>query len=349
MPVGTQATVKGVTPRDLAGELKARILLANTYHLYLRPGHLLIGELGGLHKFMDWPHAILTDSGGFQVFSLPGLRKVTDQGVLFRSHLNGDPHMFTPASTVDVQLALGSDIAMVLDECLEYPASHEHARKSMERTLRWADEAFEHYRGKMLSNPTGGALFPIVQGSMFPDLRAECAHRLLPLDADGYAIGGLSVGEPRPLSLEMTAASATVLPHDRPRYVMGVGMPEELIQYVALGIDMMDCVLPSRNARNGCLFTRQGKLIIKQAQYRDDSSPVDPECSCYACRRFSRAYLRHLFQAGEMLYSTLGTLHNLQWYLDIMGEIRAGILSGTFPELLRRWRTAAWGSGRLDS
>ncbi|HUQ95740.1 MAG TPA: tRNA guanosine(34) transglycosylase Tgt [Bryobacteraceae bacterium] len=349
MPVGTQATVKGVTPRDLAGELKARILLANTYHLYLRPGHLLIGELGGLHKFMDWPHAILTDSGGFQVFSLPGLRKVTDQGVLFRSHLNGDPHMFTPASTVDVQLALGSDIAMVLDECLEYPASHEHARKSMERTLRWADEAFEHYRGKMLSNSTGGALFPIVQGSMFPDLRAECAHRLLPLDADGYAIGGLSVGEPRPLSLEMTAASATVLPHDRPRYVMGVGMPEELIQYVALGIDMMDCVLPSRNARNGCLFTRQGKLIIKQAQYRDDSSPVDPECSCYACRRFSRAYLRHLFQAGEMLYSTLGTLHNLQWYLDIMGEIRAGILSGTFPELLRRWRTAAWGSGRLDS
>lgn len=335
MPVGTQGTVKGVTPRDLANELQAKIILANTYHLFLRPGHLLVEQLGGLHRFMDWPNAILTDSGGFQVFSLSKLRKVTEEGVLFRSHLNGDAHMFTPGSTVDVQLALGSDVMMVLDECLEYPVSHEAARKSMERTIRWAEAAFAHYRGCMNERASGGALFPIVQGSMFPDLRRECATRLLPLEADGYAIGGLSVGEPRALSLQMTAECARLLPHHRPRYVMGVGMPEELIQYVAQGIDMMDCVMPSRNARNGCLFTRRGKLVIKQAQYRDDASPVDEQCACYACRRFSRAYLRHLFLAGEMLFSTLATLHNLQRYLDIMREIRASIFEGTFPALLR--------------
>lgn len=340
MPVGTQATVKGVMPRDLETELKAKIILANTYHLYLRPGHLLIEELGGLHKFMDWPNSILTDSGGFQVFSLSKLRKVSEEGVLFRSHLNGDPHMFTPQSTVDVQLSLGSDIAMVLDECLEYPASHEAARKSMQRTVRWAREAFVHYRQRVEQRVNSGALFPIVQGSMYPDLRRECATALLDTDADGYAIGGLSVGEPRPLSLEMTAACAGLLPADRPRYVMGVGMPEELIEYVAQGIDMMDCVLPSRNARNGCLFTSEGKLVIKQAQYREDPRPLDETCSCYACRRFSRAYLRHLFQAGEMLFCTLGTLHNLQRYLDIMREIRTSILGGRFPELLARWRSS---------
>lgn len=341
MPVGTQATVKGVPTCYLDQELRARILLSNTYHLFLRPGHLLIEQLGGLHKFMDWPHAILTDSGGFQVFSLSGLRKVTDDGVLFRSHLNGDPHMFTPSSTVDVQLALGSDIAMVLDECLEYPVSQERARVSMERTLRWASDAFRHYRRRIEERTAAGALFPIVQGSMFAGLRKECAGRLLPLDADGYAIGGLSVGEPRPLSLEMAAVSAAALPVEKPRYVMGVGMPEELIEYVALGVDMMDCVLPSRNARNGCLFTRRGKLIIKQARYREDSAPVDEECGCYACRRFSRAYMRHLFQSGEMLFCTLATLHNLQWYLDIMRQIRQSILLGTFPDLLQQWRSAA--------
>jgi queuine tRNA-ribosyltransferase len=332
MPVGTQATVKGVTSRQLSQELGAHIILSNTYHLFLRPGHELIRKLGGLHRFMNWPGAILTDSGGYQVFSLSGLRKITPEGVLFQSHLNGDRHMFTPASTVDVQIALGSDIAMVLDECLEYPASHEHARKSMDRTITWAVEAFDHFRALPANSNT--ALFPIVQGSMFTDLRRECAERLLPLDADGYAIGGLSVGEPRPLSLEMTAASAAVLPADRPRYVMGVGMPDELIDYVALGVDMMDCVLPSRNARNGCLFTREGKVLIKQARYREDDSPVDPQCSCYTCQNFSRAYLRHLFQASEMLYSTLGTIHNLRWYLDIMRQIRQSILLGTFPSLL---------------
>jgi queuine tRNA-ribosyltransferase len=335
MPVGTQATVKGVTSQQLQ-DLRTQIILSNTYHLYLRPGHELIRQLGGLHRFMNWPHAILTDSGGFQVFSLAGLRKVTEHGVLFQSHLNGDRHMFTPASTVDVQVALGSDIAMVLDECLEYPASHEAARQSMERTLRWAAEAYAHYR-TLEQNRT--ALFPIVQGSMFADLRKECAERLLALDAPGYAIGGLSVGEPRALSLEMAAASAAVLPADRPRYVMGVGMPEELAEYAALGVDMMDCVLPSRNARNGCLFTRSGKLIVKQARYRDDASPVDAECRCYTCRNFSRAYLRHLFQAGEMLYCTLGTIHNIRWYLDIMIEVRQSIFAGTFPRLLERWRS----------
>lgn len=340
MPVGTQATVKGVMPRDLVEDTRAQIILANTYHLYLRPGHLLVEQLGGLHRFMDWPGAILTDSGGFQVFSLSQLRKVTEQGVLFRSHLNGDPHMFTPASTVDVQLSLGSDILMVLDECLEYPVSHEAAKRSMERTIRWAEEAFVHYRQRLSERPGAGALFPIVQGSMFGDLRQECADRLTSLDADGYAIGGLSVGEPRPLSHEMAGISSLRLPKDKPRYVMGVGMPEELIEYVALGVDMMDCVMPSRNARNGCLFTRQGKLIIKQAQYREDKGPVDPQCACYTCRRFSRAYLRHLFQAGEMLYCTLGTIHNLHWYLDIMREIRSSILAGDFPALLQKWRQA---------
>lgn len=341
MPVGTQATVKGIQPRDVWDEVGARIILGNTYHLYLRPGHELIRQLGGLHSFMKWPGAILTDSGGFQVFSLSNLRKVTEEGVLFRSHLNGDPHFFTPESTIDVQLALGSDVCMVLDECLEYPVSETAARASMERTIRWAGQAMSHYRRQLAENPGAGAVFPIVQGSMFPNLRRECARRLMDLDADGYAIGGLSVGEPRPLSLEMAAVSAEILPRQLPRYVMGVGMPEELIEYVALGVDMMDCVMPTRNARNGCLFTRHGKLIIKQAQYRDDAGPVDPECQCYCCRNFSRAYLRHLFLAGEMLYCTLSSIHNLRWYLDIMGQIRESIFLGTFPDLLGRWRSGA--------
>jgi len=328
MPVGTQATVKGLPPKILSEELGARILLANTYHIYLRPGHETVRRLGGLHRFMSWPHAILTDSGGFQVFSLSGLRKVTNEGVLFRSHINGDVHLFTPESTVDVQLALGSDILMALDECLEYPASHETARRSVERTVRWAEAAFRHYRQH--ENP-GGSLFPIVQGSMYADLRRQCAAALTELEADGYAIGGLSVGEPRPLSLEMVEATVPLLPRERPRYVMGVGMPEELADYVARGVDMMDCVVPSRNARNGCLFTTQGKLIIKQARYKEDERPVDERCDCYTCRNFSRAYLRHLFLAGEILYCTLATLHNLKHYLDIMRKLRQSIVFGNYP------------------
>ncbi len=367
MPVGTQATVKGLIPRQLLEDLDAKIILGNTYHLFLRPGHQIIRALGGLHKFMAWPRAILTDSGGFQVFSLNSLRKISEEGVLFHSHLNGDTHMFTPESTVDIQVALNSDVMMVLDECLEYPATREAAKSSTDRTVRWARRAFSHYRLNYETNPncetnpnsetnanaetnpnylarsltvappdaTIGTLFPIVQGSMYPDLRRECAEQLLELDASGYAIGGLSVGEPRELSLEMAEITAPLLPADRPRYVMGVGMPEELPQYVARGIDMMDCVLPSRNARNGYLFTTEGRVVIKQTQYKDDPKPVDEACPCYTCQNFSRAYLRHLFMASEITFSTLATLHNLQRYLDIMRQIRQAILFGKFPELLK--------------
>ena len=338
MPVGTQATVKGLSQRDLWEDLRTPIILSNTYHLYLRPGHELIRQLGGLHQFMSWPGAILTDSGGFQVFSLSGLRKITEQGVTFQSHLNGDTHRFTPESTVDVQLALGSDIMMVLDECPPYPVSHETARASMNRTIRWAGEAFTHYRERIGDSPTRHALFPIVQGSMFADLRRDCAERMLEFDADGYAIGGLSVGEPGPLSMEAVEASEPLLPKDRPRYAMGVGMPDELSEYVARGIDMMDCVLPSRNARNGSIFTSEGRVVIKHARYKDDPGPLDPNCSCYTCKNYSRAYLRHLFQAGEILFAALATRHNLRRYLDIMGEIRQSILLGQFPQYLNAVR-----------
>jgi queuine tRNA-ribosyltransferase len=345
MPVGTQATVKGVMQSDLAGELDAKIILANTYHLFLRPGPQVIQELGGLHRFMAWPRAILTDSGGFQVFSLSHLRKISEDGVLFRSHLDGDAHMFTPESTVDVQLALGSDIMMALDECLEYPASHEAANQAMRRTVRWADAAHRHFEQRVEETGSASALFPIVQGSMFADLRRDCATQLLDLNAPGYAIGGLSVGEPRSLSLEMTEATTPLLPRDRPRYVMGVGMPEELAEYVARGVDMMDCVLPSRNARNGSLFTASGRVIIKQARYKDDPGPLDANCQCITCRTYSRAYLRHLFQAGEMLFSMLATIHNLKYYLDMMRQMRQAIVLGRFRSYLDNVRNSALESG----
>ena len=345
MPVGTQATVKGLSPRDLAEDLGVRILLANTYHLYVRPGHDLIRQLGGLHRFMSWPHAILTDSGGFQVFSLSGLRKITEDGVQFRSHLNGDLHAFTPESTVDVQLAFGSDILMALDECPEYPVGHAYAGEAMRRTLRWARRAGQHHAQRMAGSPTRHALFPIVQGSMFADLRRECATGLVDLDADGYALGGLSVGEPRALSLEMVEATEDILPRSRPRYAMGVGMPAELPEYVARGVDMMDCVLPSRNARNGCLFTSLGRVIIKHARYRDDPRPLDENCGCYTCRSFSRAYLRHLFLSGEILYAALATRHNVRRYLDIMREIRDAIISVRYPEYLSFVRSASADAG----
>lgn len=349
MPVGTQATVKGLTPRQLLEELDAKILLANTYHLFLRPGHELIERLGGLHGFMQWPRAILTDSGGFQVWSLSQLRKVREDGVLFRSHLNGDAHLFTPESVVDVQLALGSDILMMLDECTAYPASHAEAKASMELTLRWARRGMEHYRRRMAERPRAQALLPIVQGSMFADLRRHCAEELALLDAPGYAIGGLSVGEPRALSLEMVEATVPLLPADRPRYVMGVGLPAELPEYVARGVDMMDCVMPTRNARNGCLFTSEGRILIKQAQYRGDARPLDAACRCYTCRTFSRAYLRHLFQAGELLFSTLATLHNLTHYLDIVRRMREAILLGTFPAFLSAVRSSGPAAGPASS
>ena len=344
MPVGTQATVKGLTQRDLAEELRAPIILGNTYHLFLRPGHELIRELGGLHRFMSWPNAILTDSGGFQVFSLSDLRQIAEEGVTFQSHLNGDTHKFTPASTVDVQLALGSDIMMVLDECPAYPVSHESARAS-----HGAHRALGGARVRPLPRTDCGIAHPPRAVSHRAGLHvprsasANAPNALLELDADGYAVGGLSVGEPRPLSMEMVEASEPLLPKDRPRYAMGVGMPHELPEYVARGIDMMDCVLPSRNARNGWLFTSEGKVIIKHARYRADPGPLDPACSCYTCRNYSRAYLRHLFQAGEILFASLATRHNLRRYLDIMGEIRQSILLGQFPQYLKdvRDRSAA--------
>jgi queuine tRNA-ribosyltransferase len=333
MPVGTQGTVKALTPRQLHQELGAQIVLANTYHLFLRPGHERIEHFGGLHRFMAWPRPILTDSGGFQVFSLDSLRKVTDAGVVFRSHLNGDSHFFTPPSTVDVQLALGSDIIMALDECLAYPASYTAAKESTERTIKWAHSGYEHYLRREKGHHC--TLFPIVQGSMFPELREHCVNRLLELNAGGYAIGGLSVGEPRELSQEMVSVTAPLLPKERPRYVMGVGMPDELASYVGRGVDMMDCVLPSRNARNGCLFTSEGKVLIKQAQYAEDTKPLDAACACYTCRTFSRGYLRHLFQAKEILFSTLATLHNVHHFLTLMRQMRGAILAGTFPRFLR--------------
>ena len=332
MPVGTQATLKGVLPRDIENELDAKIILSNTYHLFLRPGHQTIKSLGGLHKFMAWPRAILTDSGGFQVFSLNSLTKISEDGVVFKSHLNGDPHLFTPESTVDVQLALGSDIMMVLDECMPYPCEPKDARRAMERTARWAKRCVDHWHAK--DPEQNQACFPIVQGAMNPELRRESAARSIELDAPGYAIGGLSVGEPRDLSLEIVDLTAPLLPKEKPRYVMGVGLPEELPQYVARGVDMMDCVLPSRSARHGMMFTGAGRVLIKQSRYKDDPAPVDAECPCYTCRTFSRAYLRHLYLANEILYATLATTHNIRFYLDIMRRMRQAILLGAFPQYL---------------
>ena len=333
MPVGTQGTVKALTPKQLAEELDARILLANTYHLWLRPGQYAIRDCGGLHEFMRWPRSLLTDSGGFQVFSLSRLRHVSEEGVDFRSHLDGSPRFLSPERALDVQRSLGSDVMMVLDDCTPYPVGEAEARESMELTLRWAVRSFAHWRAA--DRDPDAMLFPIVQGSMYRGLRRECARRLVDLDAPGYAVGGLSVGEPRPLSYEMAAACEEVLPRSKPRYAMGVGMPHEIGEYVALGIDMMDCVLPTRNARNGCLFTGTGRIMIKNASHARANVPVDPECGCYTCRNFTRSYLRHLFLAREILYSTLATLHNLWHYLDRMRRIRAAIVAGSLPEHLR--------------
>ena len=346
MPVGTQATVKGLTQRTLADELNAPIVLANSYHLYLRPGHQTIADLGGLHRFMSWDRPILTDSGGFQVFSLSSLRKLTDEGAVFRSHLDGTEHVFTAESTVDIQCALGSDVMMVLDECTEYPAGRERARESMCRTLQWARRAFDRWGHARKTDPAEAArqmLFPIVQGSMYPDLRRDCARQLLDLEAPGYAVGGLAVGEPRALSYEMVEATEDLLPRNRPRYVMGVGMLHELGEYVARGVDMMDCVLPTRNARNGYLFTSRGRLVIKNRSWKADPRPIDEDCACYTCQNYSRAYLRHLFLAGEMLYSMLATLHNLFAYLDTMRQIRQAIVLGDLPGFLSLIRSRQQG------
>jgi len=331
MPVGTAGSVKAV-PQHLLEELDARIILGNTYHLYLRPGHELIRRMGGLHRFMSWPHAILTDSGGFQVFSLNELRKVSEDGVEFRSHLDGSTHFFSPEHSMDVQIALGSDIAMAFDECTEYPAAYARARRSLDLTLRWAARSKEHFDRHKHKRPWPDTLegqtpnlFGIVQGGMYKDLRRESAERLVELDFPGYAIGGLSVGEPRELTREVIAETLPLLPTDKPRYVMGVGYPDEIAEYAAMGVDMMDCVLPTRAARHGLLFTSDGRLNIKNRQYAEDQGPPDPKCGCLVCRRYSRAYLRHLMAAQEPLSAVLNTLHNLAFYLDTMQKVRGGI------------------------
>jgi queuine tRNA-ribosyltransferase len=338
MPVGTQGTVKGLTQQAL-GELGVQILLGNTYHLYLRPGHERIRRLGGLHRFMSWPGAILTDSGGFQVFSLADLRKVTDDGVIFRSHLDGSEHFLTPEKSMEIQQALGSDIAMVLDECIEYPADHERAACAVRRTTQWARRCRDYARAPKQSGRAstgsitpGQVIFAIVQGGAHRDLRRDSARQLVDLDFPGYAVGGLAVGEPHSLSCEMAAAATAELPRDRPRYLMGVALPEQIADYVERGIDMMDCVLPTRNARNGCLFTSAGRINIKNAMYADDSRPLDERCSCRVCRTYSRAYLRHLFLANEILAAILNSHHNIAFFLDIMAKIRHAIAFGELTQ-----------------
>ncbi len=328
MPVGTAATVKALT-QDALEELGAGIILANTYHLYLRPGHELIRRLGGLHAFMSWRNAILTDSGGYQVFSLSELRKTTDEGVRFRSHLDGSEHLLTPEKAAEIQLALGSDIAMVLDECIETPAPRNVAEAALERTAKWARRARKHFLASASRNGNPPQWqFGIVQGATFSDLRRESARQLLELDFPGYAVGGLAVGEPHEVTCEMAAEAAALLPKERPRYLMGVGRPEQLADYVARGIDMMDCVLPTRAARHACLYTSEGRVLIKNARYIEDQRPIDPRCTCFVCRRYTRAYLRHLFAAGEITAAILATHHNVHFYLDIMRQIRQAISFG---------------------
>jgi queuine tRNA-ribosyltransferase len=376
MPVGTLATVKGV-PHHLLEDLGAQIILANNYHLYLRPGIEQVRKLGGLHRFMSWDRAILTDSGGFQVFSLNELRKVSEEGVKFRSHIDGSSHMFTPESAIAAQIGLGADIIMAFDECTEYPAEQSRAQESMEMTLRWAARCRDYFeehkhevpwnegtgdrgqgtgemqvereKGQPAPNPLSvrfeqaetQALFGIVQGGMYTDMRAECAKRLIEIDFPGYAIGGLSVGEPARLTREIIEATLPHLPPDKPRYVMGVGYPDQIVEYAAMGVDMMDCVLPTRAARHGLLFTSVGRLNIKNTRFADDQGPADPNCGCWVCQRYTRAYLRHLFTTGESLGAVLNTVHNLAHYLDTMRAVRHAIKSGKVSELLAKTRAIA--------
>jgi queuine tRNA-ribosyltransferase len=328
MPVGTLGAVKGVTPQELSAA-GASIMLSNLYHLALRPGVDIIERLGGLHAFTGWPGPILTDSGGFQVFSLEGLRKVDDDGVSFRSHLDGSPLRFTPEGVVDLQARLGVDIAMVLDECPPWPIDRSAAEASWKRTLAWARRAREAWRANR--GEQAGGLFGIVQGSVFPDLRQRAAEELAGLEFDGYAIGGVSVGEPDRERREIVEWTAPALPEDRPRYLMGVGYPEDIRHAVAQGVDLFDCVLPARNARHGVLFTRQGVLKIRNARYKDDPRPIDAECGCPACRRVPRAFLHHLSRSGELTAAVLATLHNLRFYLDFLEDIRQSISLGTYP------------------
>lgn len=338
MPVGTLATVKSLSPDDLE-YLGARIILANTYHLYLRPGHETIRRMGGLHRFMHWNGSILTDSGGFQVFSLAKMRRIDEEGVLFQSHIDGARHKIRPEDAMGIQQALGSDIAMCFDECTPYPVSREYAAESMQRTVRWAE------RCKSTQMGAEQAVFGIVQGSVFTDLRLECLEKLVQIGFDGYALGSLSIGEPKEEMMKILKAVGPKLPSAAPRYIMGVGTPEDLVEGVRFGIDMFDCVMPTRNARNGMLFTVTGSIQIKNSCYAEDESPIDPGCTCYTCKRFSRAYLRHLFMSRELLAYRLNTLHNLHYYLGLMAEVRGAIEAGQFIEWRERFYARRNGVG----
>jgi len=333
MPVGTQATVKTMTPEELK-QIGAKIILSNTYHLFLRPGYNLIARAGGLHKFMNWDRTILTDSGGFQVFSLGDLRQITEEGVEFRSHLDGSKQFLSPEKSMEVQMALGSDIVMAFDECTPYPADYEYTKQSAERTVRWARRCKE-----AMTSTDKQALFGIIQGGMFKDLRLQNAAAITELDFPGYAIGGLSVGEPKELMYEMLDYTVSAMPEDKPRYLMGVGSPDCLIEGVMRGVDMFDCVLPTRIARNGTAFTKYGKVVIRNANYAEDFTPLDPSCDCYTCKNYSRAYIRHLFKANEILGLRLMTIHNLHFLLNLMAEIRQAIKEERLPEFRREFFT----------
>ncbi|MCT4621455.1 MAG: tRNA guanosine(34) transglycosylase Tgt [Marinisporobacter sp.] len=319
MPVGTQATVKAMTPEELK-KINSQIVLSNTYHLYLRPGHKLVEKAGGLHKFMNWDRPILTDSGGFQVFSLGDLRKISEEGVEFRSHLDGSKHFISPEKAIEIENSLGADIIMAFDECAPYPADWNYVKNSLERTTRWAKRCKEAHK-----NPNTQGLFGIIQGGMYKDLREQSAKEITELDFPGYAVGGLSVGEPKPLMYEVLEYTTPLMPKDKPRYLMGVGSPDCLIEGVIRGIDMFDCVLPTRIGRNGTAMTSVGRVVIKNAKYAEDFMPLDPNCDCYTCKNYSRAYLRHLFKAGEILSARLVTYHNLYFLLKLMENVRTAI------------------------
>lgn len=337
VPVGTQGTVKTLSPYEL-DEVGSQIILANTYHLYLRPGHEIIERTGGLHKFMSWEKPILTDSGGFQVYSLAGLRKVDSNGVVFQSHHDGSYHEFTPERAVEIQRSLGSNIMMVLDECPPYPCTQSYAAESVERTRNWAKRCLIKFKELEPKFSYQQSIFAIVQGSTFPELRRTSAETLVEMDFPGYAIGGLSIGEPKSILFEMAEICTSLLPREKPRYLMGMGKPEDLVEAVALGVDMFDCVIPTRNGRKGQVFTWNGPINVKNATYKEDFRPIDENCQCYACRNFARAYIRHLLQADEILGLRLGSLHNLYFYHELVGNIRESICDGNFQSWRRKFK-----------
>jgi queuine tRNA-ribosyltransferase len=342
IPVGTQATIKALTPEELRS-LGAEIILSNTYHLFLRPGHELINALGGLHKFMHWDYPLLTDSGGYQIYSMGVNQRISEEGIAFQSHLDGSRQFLSPELCVNIQEALGVDIMMCLDECVSYPASYEYTERSLERTSRWAQRCRDSAKLEDRS------LFGIVQGGMFKDLRERSARDLIGLDFDGYALGGLSVGESNGLMLSMVEHTTPLLPEEKPRYLMGVGTPENIVEAVIRGVDLFDCVLPTRNARNGMLFTSFGRIVIKNAIHRRAEIPIDPDCNCYTCTHYSRAYLHHLFAAKEILASRLNTLHNLFYYLKLMESMRTALHEGTFSDFYKNFYELRYSNGNKEA